>query len=171
MSSFDCPGCGRRGSVVHLDEGTFTVECEELEGCTHDEQWDVASDEPDHTEGIAWLDASLEAVNTSWRKEVDRIADEAKKNVIVPFCDRHKLYFLSGMGTYSFHFLEDEKKPANERRRIGGYTGFAAEDLESFGIDAQQIVEILDASTGPAGQGGLYNYMSDYNRPKRANAS
>ena len=91
------------------------------------------------------------------------IADRVLAGVVGPFCDKYQLTFLSGNGTYTFAFIEDEDKPRNEQRQIGGYTSFAAEDLARFGVPADEAARIAEALEWDADRHTrLYEHMTDY---------
>jgi len=53
------------------------------------------------------MHARLEAMLARHNAEMDSLGEEVRANVIKPLCDRYKLDFIQGMGTYFFSKGED----------------------------------------------------------------
>lgn len=47
--------------------------------------------------------AALERAENAYWAEVDRLAEVVRQAYIIPFCNKHGVKFVSGMGGWSFH--------------------------------------------------------------------
>ena len=46
---------------------------------------------------------ALDAVRRRANIETDKIANDVRKRYVIPFCKKHGMRFIAGMGSWSFH--------------------------------------------------------------------
>lgn len=67
----------------------------------------------------------------SWADKIEQIAEQAHKEVVVPYCKKHDLLFLAGNGTWFFC------------QGINGL-GFSDEiDAQQLGFDPDEFLEVF----------------------------
>lgn len=81
---------------------------------------------------------ALERAEQFYWQEVNRIAEEVRRVHVIPFCDKHKVSFLAGMGRWSFNGPAQKGRPGWPDKRWGD---FESEDLP------KKLSEVLHLST------------------------
>lgn len=72
---------------------------------------------PTHTSPQCWYvfegdknyAAELQLLHHDFIADIEALAERARQEVVIPFCDKHKLWFVSGMGVYSFDKIIGKK--------------------------------------------------------------
>ena len=94
--------------------------------------------------------ANLEKIVGDFWDRISQEGEKYRKEILIPFCDKYKLAFSQGMGTF---FIYDKKWKNTEYTCAELYTGFADLHLNTnsklmknpeFVSELKQIINILN---------------------------
>jgi len=120
------------------------------------------------------VEAAAEMLHNEYCTKLAELAEAVKQKYVVPFCDDHGLWFVSGMGSWSFDKLfgtpgQPDGPTSNDwDSYIGNHWGALTdpEDQEYYNQykppAGYELVRRMINATVPDCEYGLYLYMSDY---------
>lgn len=86
-----------------------------------------------------WV-SSLKKIEARMWADAQNVADAYRVQVLIPFCRKHELTFVSGMGSYCFHQIHI---PEDDYNTYPGQVG-DVQDAERKGLKMRQIFAVLD---------------------------
>lgn len=86
-----------------------------------------------------WI-SSLKKIEARMWADAQNIADAYRVQVLIPFCRKHELTFVSGMGSFCFHQIHI---PEDDYSSYPGQVG-DVEDAERKGYKMRGIFEVLN---------------------------
>lgn len=104
------------------------------------------------------LKAVLHRAEEAYGRWVEEVGNEALARYVMPFCDKHELFFDSGMGCYGFFNSRDEEISSDwtHRLMLGSFAGPPDPD-DPAGWD--EVCQVLHMQTI---LGELFNHIESY---------
>lgn len=109
----------------------------------------------------------VRTLHAAYCEELRKVAARVRTEVIIPFCNRHGVSFLCGMGEYTFHEEGDEEweRHATNAESFGWSTSMRPTDAAPEGY--KEVFEALNTEV-PDNMGyNLFLFMESYD-PKEA---
>lgn len=95
------------------------------------------------------IEAELDAISARRRADLDTLAAGFRKNVLLPFCQKHNLDFISGMGTFFFVADDEDGDEVTVNDSISA---------KGFGDHLSHLLPVLEAMEIEIDRGDYFGY-------------
>jgi len=99
----------------------------------------------------AKISAALSAINEQCGRDLDDLADRIGEEIVAPFCRKHNLSFLAGMGTYTLS--DSEGNTLYDADEVINIYGEGNRPLYEDFCKVEEVLELetIDRSRNPIG--------------------
>lgn len=105
----------------------------------------------------------LEKLHCDYETAIEKVAEDALREVVKPFCDKHDLRFVSGNGT--FILFQRDNEVAHHEGTFDNKWCMPLDDKIAKSTAPEGFQEVLDACNTPVPDCdgyGLYLFMMNY---------